>query len=111
MGFDKDSFRVSILGDRRRKVIPVMTSPGAALAGIPLREVFGDGARAFACIRALAEAVPSAAQVTFMDLSVAAEAFGAALAFSDYENPTVAPPLVGDAAGLLSPDFNRRLLP
>ena len=100
MDFDKASFIGSILGDRRRKVIPIMTSPGAALAGIPLREAFGDGTRAFACIRALAEAVPADAQVTFMDLSVEAEAFGAAIAFSDHENPTIARPLVGDAAAI-----------
>lgn len=95
MAFDKQEFLSSILNGRRRRALPIMTSPGIELTGAAPREVFQSGELQFRCIRALAEAVPMDAQVTFMDLSVEAEAFGSGIVFSDYENPTVAAPLAG----------------
>ena len=89
MAFQKQNFIHEILASPRRKAIPIMTSPGMELLGLKPREVFQSGELQFRCIQALSAAVPMDAQVTFMDLSVEAEAFGSPLVFSDYENPTV----------------------
>ncbi len=95
MPFDKPGFLTELLHSPGRKAIPLMTSPGAELIGASPRELFQNGELQFRCIRALAEAVPAAAHVTFMDLSVEAEAFGSEIAFRDAEAPTVARPLAG----------------
>ncbi len=100
MVFDKRQFIASVLNSPRRKTVPVMTSPGAELIGAKPRAVFQDGELQFRCIRALSEAAPVDAQVTFMDLSIEAEAFGSEITFSDYENPTVSRPLAGTAAAI-----------
>jgi len=100
MIFDKKQFIASILDSPRRKTIPIMTSPGAELIGAKPRAVFQDGELQFRCIRALSEAAPVDAQVTFMDLSVEAQAFGCEITFSDYENPTVSRPLAGTEAAI-----------
>ena len=100
MTFDKQAFLRSVLTERRRKAIPIMTTPGAELIGAKPRSVFQDGDLQFRCIRALSEKAPVAAQVTFMDLSIEAEAFGSPIAFSDLENPTVTAALVSNASGI-----------
>ena len=97
MKFNKKTFIQSILTDPRRKAIPIMTSPGMELLNAMPREVFQNGELQFRCIRSLAEALPMDAQLTFMDLSVEAEAFGCEIVFSDHENPTVAAPLADTA--------------
>ena len=89
MAFQKQNFIHEILASPCRKALPIMTSPGMELLGLKPREVFQSGELQFQCIQALSAAVPMDAQVTFMDLSVEAEAFGSPIVFSDYENPTV----------------------
>ena len=72
-----------------RSAIPILTAPGIELARLKASDVFRSGALQFECIKALAETVRADAPVTFMDLSVEAEAFGAPVRCSEYENPTV----------------------
>lgn len=97
MRFNKREWIDSVLSSKQRKCIPIMTSPGAELIGAKPRDVFRNGELQFQCIQALADAAAANAQVTFMDLSVEAEAFGSEIAFSDYENPTVSKPLASTA--------------
>ncbi len=86
-----------IIDSPRRRAVPVLTSPGIEWIGAKPREVFQDGALQFRCIEALAAETPSDMLVTFMDLSVEAEAFGAPVCYSDYENPTIAGKIVSSA--------------
>ncbi len=72
-----------------RRAIPIMTSPGIELTALKPPDVFQNGELQFRCIKALSEAVQADAPVTFMDLSVEAEAFGAPVCYSETENPTV----------------------
>ena len=72
-----------------RRAVPIMTSPGIELTALRPPDVFRSGELQFQCIKALSEEVRSDAPVTFMDLSVEAEAFGAPVCYSDIENPTV----------------------
>jgi len=100
MKFSKSEFLKSVLNDKKRKSIPIMTSPGAELIGAKPRDVFQNGELQFKCIKALAEAVPADVHVTFMDLSIEAEAFGSQITFSEYENPTVSQALASDEAAI-----------
>ncbi len=98
MKFDKSAFIDGILSSKKRKAIPIMTSPGAELINAKPRDVFQSGELQFKCIKALAQECPADVHVTFMDLSIEAEEFGSEIAFSDYENPTVSSALASDAA-------------
>ena len=86
-----------IIGSPRRRAVPVLTSPGIEWIGAKPREVFQNGALQFQCIEALAAETPSDILVTFMDLSVEAEAFGAPVCYSDHENPTISGKIVSSA--------------
>lgn len=96
MNFSKVKFIQEVTGSPKRMAIPIMTSPGIELTGLKPRDVFQSGELQFKCISALAEATDASAHVTFMDLSVEAEAFGSKITFSDLENPTVSARLVAD---------------
>lgn len=96
MTFDKTAFINEILTSPKRKVIPIMTFPGVELAGVSVRDVFQNGRLQFDCIKKLAEALPADAQLTFMDLTVEAEAFGAPVVFADGEAPCVTAPIASD---------------
>ncbi len=89
MQHDMKRFIREILESPRRRAIPIMTSPGIELVGASPADVFRDGALQFRCIEALAGEVHADALVTFMDLSVEAEAFGSPVRYSEHENPTV----------------------
>lgn len=99
MKHDMNHFIAEILSTPKRKAIPIMTSPGFELIGASPAEVFRDGELQFRCIEALSREVRADALVTFMDLSVEAEAFGAPIQYSEHENPTVTGRIVdGEAA-------------
>lgn len=100
MLFDKQAFIRSVLTERSRKALPIMTTPGAELICAKPRDVFQNGELQFRCVQALSQAAPVDAQVTFMDLSIEAEAFGSQIAFSDHENPTVTGALAANAAAI-----------
>lgn len=93
MAFSKKEFIAGLCAGGRRSVLPIMTSPGMELLGSAPQHVFRDGFLQYECIRTLAEKYPLDARVTFMDLSVEAEAFGAPIQYSEYENPTVTAPI------------------
>ncbi|MBS1452259.1 MAG: methylcobamide--CoM methyltransferase [Lentisphaeria bacterium] len=89
-------FVETVLASPRRYVMPIMTSPGMELIGAKPVDVFRGGELQFRCIDALAKATPCDAAVTFMDLSVEAEAFGSPIRYSEHENPTVTDRIVAD---------------
>ena len=71
------------------KALPILSFPAATLLGCSVRELTHDATLQAEGMRLVAEAVDSAAAVTFMDLSVEAEAFGATVSVSETEVPTV----------------------
>lgn len=95
MAFCKKRFIDELCRGGVRSSLPIMTSPGMELLDASPRQVFKDGFLQYKCIKALAEKFPASARVTFMDLSVEAEAFGAPVQYSDHENPTVSAPIAG----------------
>lgn len=78
-----------------KRPIPVLSFPGIQLMeGITVRQLVADSKLQAECMKKVAERTPAAASVSFMDLSVEAEAFGAQIAFSDDEVPAVIGALV-----------------
>ena len=96
MYHDMKRFFREILASPQRRAIPIMTTPGIELTGAKPAEVFRSGELQFRCIEALAGAVHADALVTFMDLSVEAEAFGSVIRVSDDEVPTVIGAIASD---------------
>jgi len=73
-----------------KKPFPVLSFPGLSLTGAKVIEAVTDGEKQAAGVKAIAARYPGmAGAVTFMDLSVEAEAFGSKVRFVDDEVPTV----------------------
>ncbi|WP_295959380.1 uroporphyrinogen decarboxylase family protein [uncultured Alistipes sp.] len=81
----------------RTAAAPIMTHPGIEILGRKVIDAVTDGEIHFNAIKALVERFPqSAVSTVIMDLTVEAEAFGAALHFADNEVPSVVGRLVSD---------------
>lgn len=90
----------SLLAQEKRVAIPIMTHPGIELIGRRVADAVTDGEIHFRAIEALARRFPMAASTTIMDLTVEAEAFGAALHLEADDIPSIAGRLVTDCAGV-----------
>lgn len=78
-----------------KKPLPILSFPGIQLLqGVTVRALVQDSALQAACMKAVADAIDSAASVSFMDLSVEAEAFGAESVMFDEDVPAVRGALV-----------------
>ena len=86
----------SMIHTGKKKALPILTFPSVGLLGITVRELISDAAQQAEGMRLIAERTDAAAAVSFMDLSVEAECFGAPVRFSDDEVPTVTGRLVHD---------------
>src|SRR5512138_981930 len=84
----------------RRLALPIMTHPGLERIGRQVRECVTDPRVQVAAMVELARTYPTAAATSVMDLTVEAEAFGAAVVFADDENPTVTGRIVADRDGV-----------
>lgn len=91
-----------IINSTDRKAMPVLSFPGAELAGISIEDTVKSGEAQFRCIKAIADKYPGIANVTCMDLSVEAEAFGCRIHFSDNEVPTVTRGIINDISEALN---------
>lgn len=87
---------------RTRKPMPVLSFPGIQLLDISVRDLVDDGDMQARCMKAIADRYDTAASLSNMDLSVEAEAFGAAVIYSDVEVPTVTGRLVNTEEEALS---------
>ncbi len=85
-------------GTGAKKPLPVLSFPCVSLLGITVKELISDSELQAKGMKAVAEQAPSAAAVSFMDLSVEAECFGATISVSDDEVPTVKGRLIHDMA-------------
>ena len=72
-----------------KQALPILSFPCVQLLGVSVRELISDSALQAAGMKAIADRVPAAAAVSFMDLSVEAECFGSAIRVIDGEVPTV----------------------
>jgi len=82
-------WKASVLNSEDRLAMPLMTHPGITLTGHSVREAVADYRIQYEAIRAVAERFPTGAATLIMDLSVEAEAFGAAIRFGEDEVPSI----------------------
>lgn len=86
----------SLKGTQSKKPIPVLSFPCVSLLGISVRELISDSSLQAKGMKAIADRTDAAAAVSFMDLSVEAECFGAAICVSNDEVPTVKGRIIHD---------------
>ncbi len=85
-----------LYGVQSKKALPVLSFPCISLLGITVRELISDSELQAKGMKAVADRTDAAAAVSFMDLSVEAECFGATISVSDDEVPTVKGRIVND---------------
>lgn len=74
----------------RKKPLPILSFPGIQfMEGVTVRELVQSSELQAECMKKVAGLTPSAAAVSFMDLAVEAEAFGADTLFFDDEVPAI----------------------
>ena len=77
-----------------KKPLPLLSFPCVQLMNVSVKELVGSSDLQARGMKLVAEKVDAAASVSLMDLSVEAEAFGAAIHTSDDEVPTVVGALI-----------------
>ena len=87
--FNMKQWIESLFGTGAKKPMPILSFPCVSLLGITVRELISDSELQARGMKAVADRTDSAAAVSFMDLSVEAECFGASIVVSDDEVPTV----------------------
>ena len=88
-----------LIGNHPKKPMPILSFPSVSLLGVGVRELISDSTLQARGMKAVAENTPAAASVSFMDLSVEAECFGATVTVTDDEVPTVKELILEDAEG------------
>ncbi len=97
MEYTMRSWMESLKGTQPKRPVPVLSFPCVSLLGITVRELISDSALQAKGMKAVADRTDAAASVSFMDLSVEAECFGATISVSNDEVPTVKGRLIHDA--------------
>lgn len=85
-----------LVGNHPKKPMPILSFPSVSLLGVGVRELISDSTLQARGMQAVAENTPAAASVSFMDLSVEAECFGATVTVTDDEVPTIEEPIITD---------------
>lgn len=86
----------SLKGAGAKKPIPILSFPCVSLLNVTVRELMADSDLQAKGMKAVADRTDAAASVSFMDLSVEAECFGAGVVASDDEVPTIKGRLIND---------------
>ena len=79
-----------------KKPLPILSFPSVSLLDVSVRELISNSMLQAQAMKAVADRTDAAAAVSFMDLSVEAECFGASVIFSDNEVPNVKGRLIND---------------
>ena len=79
-----------------QKALPILSFPCISLLNITVRQLISDSDLQAKGMKAVADKTDALASVSFMDLSVEAECFGATVSISDDEVPTVKGRLIND---------------
>ena len=97
MKYDMKLWLESLKGSHKKKPLPILSFPCVSLLGVSVRELISDSELQAKGMKLVAERTDAAAAVSFMDLSVEAECFGATVVISDDEVPTVKGRMINDA--------------
>ena len=94
---DMNKWVQDIIAAPRKQAMPILTFPAVSLLGVKVSELTHDSDLQARGIIEIAKRCNAGAAVSFMDLSVEAEAFGSTIHVSDDEVPTVIGSIVSDA--------------
>lgn len=89
MKMDMNKWVQDTIAAPRKQAMPILTFPAVSLLGVKVSELTHDSDLQARGIIEIAQRCNAGAAVSFMDLSVEAEAFGSTIANSDDEVPTV----------------------
>lgn len=93
---DMNTWVSETIAAKQKQALPVLSFPAIQKMGITVRELIGSADKQAEAMSVIARAFPTAASVSFMDLSVEAEAFGSQIVVSDEEVPTVVGSIVDE---------------
>ncbi len=96
MKYDMKTWMDALKGTHPKKAMPILSFPCVSLLGVTVRELISDSELQAKGMKLVAERTDALASVSFMDLSVEAECFGATVSVSDDEVPTVKGRLIND---------------
>ena len=96
MKYNMKSWLSEVMNSTEKKAFPVLSFPCVSLLGITVKELISDSALQAKGMKLVADRTDALASVSFMDLSVEAECFGATVVVSDDEVPTVKGRLIND---------------
>ena len=96
MKYNMKEWIASLKETGTKKPIPILSFPCVSLLGVTVRELISSSELQARGMKAVADKTASAASVSFMDLSLEAECFGAKIVVSDEEVPTVRGRIVND---------------
>ena len=88
-----------MIASPRKTPLPVLSFPSVQKLGITVRELTGDSEKQAQGIKLIADSFDTAAAVSYMDLSLEAEAFGSDIRWSEGEVPTVVGSIIEDMEG------------
>ncbi len=86
---DMNKWIADTIANEEKHALPVLSFPAIQKMGITVKELIGSSDEQAEAMKVIAETFPTAASVSFMDLSVEAEAFGSQIVVTDEEVPTV----------------------
>ena len=95
--YNMKQWGADLVGNHPKKPMPILSFPSVSLLGVGVRELISDSTLQARGMKAVAEKTPAAASVSFMDLSVEAECFGATVTVTDDEVPTIKGRIINDA--------------
>lgn len=93
---DMSTWVADTIASDAKRALPVLSFPAIQKMGITVKELIDSSEAQARAMRLIADAFPTAASVSFMDLSVEAEAFGSSIVISDEEVPTVVGSIVDE---------------
>lgn len=93
---DMNKWLADTIAADKKQALPVLSFPAIQKMGITVKELIASADKQAEAMKIIADMYPTAAAVSFMDLSVEAEAFGSTVVVSDEEVPTVVGAIVDE---------------
>ena len=93
---DMNKWVADTIASQKKQALPVLSFPAIQKMGITVKDLINSTDKQAEAMKIVADTWPTAASVSFMDLSVEAEAFGSKIVVSDEEVPTVVGSIVDE---------------
>lgn len=111
---NRNTFFQSLLSGGKTHALPILSFPAARKLQVSVRQLLHSAELQANAMELVAHSTDTVAAVSFMDLSLEAEAFGATVVFRENEIPAITGQLISDgeeAAALQIPDLTAGRIP